>query len=174
MSMLGELTYFLGLQISQQDNRIFTYQTKYIKEILKKNPDGRLQSNPYPHDNRLQVKLKDVYQRLYRSIIGSLLYVIASRPNVMQAVGKVARFQAAPKECHIISIKIILRFLRGTSEYGLWYPKRNDLIIQAYTGVDWAGSVDDRKNTSGETFYLGGCLVSWLGKNKSLISLSIA
>ena len=74
---------------------------------------------------------KDVDQRLYKSMVGSLLYVTTSRPDVMQAVGQVARFQEAPKESHIISIKIILRYLKGTTEYGLWYPKGNNLIIQA-------------------------------------------
>ena len=77
----------------------------------------------------LQDTSKDVDQRLYRSMIGSLLYVIASRPDVMLAVGQVARFQAAPKESHIIAVKRILRYLKGTTEYGLWYPKGNDLVI---------------------------------------------
>lgn len=115
---------------------------------------------------------KDVDQRLYRSMIGSLLYVTTSRPDVMQAVGQVARFQAAPKESHIIAIKRILRYLKGTIEYGLWYPKGNNLIIQAFTYADWVGSIDDRKSNSGATFYLGGCLVSWLRKKKTSISLS--
>ena len=107
-------------------------------------------------------------------MIGSLLYVIASRLDVMQAVGQVARFQAAPKESHIFVVKIIPRNLKGTEEYGLWYPKGNNLIIQAFTDADWAGSVDDRKSASGATFYLGGCLVSWLSKKQTSISLSKA
>ena len=89
----------------------------------------------------------------------------------MQAVGQVERFQAAPKESHIIVVKRILRYLKGTEEYGLWYPKGNNLIIQAFTDADWAGSVNDRKSTSGAAFYLGGCLVSWLSKKKTSISL---
>ena len=72
---------------------------------------------------------KDVDQRLYRYMIGSLIYVTASRPDVMQAVGQVARFQAAPKESHIIVIKRILRYFKGTIEYVLWYPMGNNLII---------------------------------------------
>ena len=107
-------------------------------------------------------------------MIGSLLYVTASRPDVMQAVGQVARFQVAPKESHIIFIKRTLRYLKGTEEYGLWYPKGNDLIIQAFTDAYWVGSVDDRKSTSGATFYLGGCLVSWLRKKQTSVSLSTA
>ena len=80
-------------------------------------------------------------------MISSILYVTASRPDVMKEVGQVARFQAAPKESHIISVKIILRYLKGTEEYGLWYPKGNNLIIQAFTDAYWAGSVDDCEST---------------------------
>ena len=78
-------------------------------------------------------------------MISSLLYVTTSRPDVMQAVGKVARFQAAPKESHIIVVKRILRYLKGIEEYGLWYPKGKNLIIQAFIDAGWAGSVDDHK-----------------------------
>ena len=90
---------------------------------------------------------KDVDQRLYRSMIGSLLYVIVSPPDVMQEVGQVARFQAAPKDSHIIVVKRILWYRKGTEEYGLWYPKGNNLIIQAFTDADWEGSIDDCKST---------------------------
>ena len=105
-------------------------------------------------------------------MIGSLLYVTASRPDVMQAVGQVERFQAAPKELHIIVIKRILRYLKGTTEYGLWYPKGNNIIIQAFTDAYWAGSIDDRKSTSGAAFYLGGYLISLLSKKQTSIPLS--
>eukprot|EP00253_Pinus_taeda_P026923 PITA_26923 len=79
---------------------------------------------------------KDVDQRLYKYMIGSLLYVTASQPDVMQTVGQVARFQATPKESHIIAVKRILRYLKGTKKYALWYPKGNNLIIQAFADVD--------------------------------------
>ena len=87
-------------------------------------------------------------------MIVSLLYVTASWPYVMQEVGQVARLQAAPKESHIISIKIILRYLKGTTEYGLWYPKGNNLTIQAFTDADWVGSIDHRKSTPEALEYL--------------------
>ena len=107
-------------------------------------------------------------------MIGSLLYVIASQPNVMQAIGQVERFQATPKESHIIVVKLIICYLKGTIEYGLWYPKGKIFIIQAFIDADWAGSVDDHKSTSVSAFYLGGCLVTLLRKKKTSISLSIA
>jgi hypothetical protein len=109
-------------------------------------------------------KSKDAYQRLYISMIGSLLYVTASRTDVMQAVGQIARFQATPKETYVMVVKRISRYLKAIEDYGLWYPKENDLSLVAYIDVDWEGSVDDRISTSGADFYLGDCLVSWLSK----------
>ena len=79
-------------------------------------------------------------------MIGILLYLIASQPDVMQEVVQVTKFQEAPNESHIISFKRILQYLKGTIEYGLWYPKGNILIIQAFTNANWARSVDDRKS----------------------------
>eukprot|EP00253_Pinus_taeda_P001440 PITA_01440 len=152
-----------------EDKGISIYQTKYIKEMLKKSKMEDCKPVLTPMVTGCKLSLEDsskhVEQRLYRSMIGSLLYVTASRPDVMQAVGQVARIQATPKESHIIVVKRILRYLKGIAKYGLWYPKGNDLVIQAYTDADWAGSVDDRKSTSGAAFYLGGYLVSWLSKS---------
>ena len=82
----------------------------------------------------------------------------------MYVVGLVARFQANPKEAHILAIKRIFRYLKGTIEFGLWYTKRNELTLLSYTDADWAGNIDDRKSTSGATFYMGDCLVSWSSK----------
>jgi hypothetical protein len=86
---------------------------------------------------------KSTYQRQYRSMIGSLLYVTTSRLDVMQTVGQVARFQAAPKESHVLAVKRIFRYLKGTKEFGLWYPKGKYLSLIAYTDADWAGCIDD-------------------------------
>jgi hypothetical protein len=113
-------------------------------------------------------------QRQYRSMVGNLLYVIASRLDVMQAVGQVARFQEAPKESHVLAVKRIFRYLKGTKEFGLWHLKGKGLSLIAYTDAYWASCIDDRQSTSGTTFYLGECLVSWLSKKQSSISLSIA
>jgi hypothetical protein len=86
---------------------------------------------------------KSTDQRQYRSMIGSLLYVITSRPDVMQAVGLVAQFQATPKESHVLVVKRIFRYLKGTKEFGLWYPKEKYLSLIAYTYANWAGCIDD-------------------------------
>ena len=115
---------------------------------------------------------KEVDQKLYRSMIGSLLYVTTSRLDVMHAVGLVARFQTNPKETHVLAIKRIFRYLKGTTEFGLWYPKGNESTMVAYMDAYWARSIDDRKSTSGETLYLGDCLVAWSSKKQSSIPLS--
>ena len=115
---------------------------------------------------------KEVDQKLYRAMIGSLQYVTTSTPDVMQAIRLVAMFQAKPKEAHFLAIKRIFRYLKGTTEFGLWYTKGNELTSVAYTNADWVGSIDDRKSTSGATLYLGDFLVSWSSKKQPSVSLS--
>ena len=92
----------------------------------------------------------------------------------MQDIGLLARFQSVPKETHLTIVKRIFRYLKSTMEYGLWYPKGQEFILKAFTDAYWVGSVDDRKNTSGATFFLGNGLVSWSSKKQSSISLSTA
>ena len=80
---------------------------------------------------------------MYRSIIGILLYVISTRSDVMQAIGLVSRFQSSPKETHVAAVKRILRYLKGTMDYGLWYPKCNNFTLNSFTNAYWAVNVDD-------------------------------
>ena len=112
-----------------------------------------------------------VHQPTYRSMIGSLLYLTGTRPDIMHAVGIVGRFQANPKENHLQGVKRIFKYLQGTQNYGLWYPRGTDLTLHAYTNEDWVGSVDDRKSTSGGAFFMGPRLVSWFSKKQSSIAL---
>jgi hypothetical protein len=177
MSLLGELSFFLGLQICQRNQGIFISQTKYIIEMLKRfrMEDCKPVTTPMQTSCKLNKDYdsKSTDQRKCRSMIGNLLYVTSSVPDVMQEVGHVARFQAAPKESHVLTVKRIFRYLKGTKDFGLCYPKGKDISLIAYTDVDWAGCIDDRRSTSGTTFYLGECLVSWLSKKQSSISLYI-
>ena len=105
-------------------------------------------------------------------MVGSLLYLTTSRPNIMLAVGLVARYQATPKQNHLLGVKIIFRYLQGTAQYGLWYPKGKSFTLKTYTDADWASCVDDRKSTSGGAFYLGRSLVAWPSKKQTSITLS--
>jgi hypothetical protein len=178
ISLLGELSFFLGLHICQRNQGIFVSQTKYIREMIKRfeMEDCKPITTPMQTSCKLSKDddSKSTNQRQYRSMLGRLLYVTSSRPDVMQTVGHVARFQATPKESHVLAVKRIFRYLKGTEEFGLWYPKGKDLSLIAYTDADWVGCIDDRKRASGASFYLGECLVSWLSKKQSSISLSTA
>jgi hypothetical protein len=141
-----------------------------LKEGLE---NGIHQHNPVSNPMHTSRKLsKYAYQRLYRSMIGNLLYVTTSRLDVMRAVGKMAQFQATPKESHVMVVKKIFIYIKGIEEFGLWYPKGNDLSLTDYIDADWACNIDDRRSTSGQTLYLGDCLVPWLRKKQSSVSLS--
>jgi hypothetical protein len=87
---------------------------------------------------------KSIDQRKYKSIIGSLLYVTTSKIDVMKEIGQMEQFQATPKESHVLVVKRIFRYLKGTKEFGLWYPKGKDLSLISYIDVDWEGCIDDR------------------------------
>jgi hypothetical protein len=142
MSLLGDLYFFLGLCICQQDKGIFISHTNYIKEMLKK--FGMVYCKPVSTPMHTSCKLskddksKDEDHRLYKSMIDILLYVTSSRPDVMQVVGQVVRFQEALKETHVMEVKRIFRYLKETKDYGLWYQKGNDLSLVSYTIADWA------------------------------------
>jgi hypothetical protein len=176
MSLLGELSFFLGIQIRQSNQGIFISETKYIREMIKR--FGMEDCKPVITPMQTSCKLrkydvsKSIDQRQYKSMIGILLYMTASRPYVMQAVGQVARFQAAPKESHVLAMKRIFRYLKGTKEFGLWYPKGKDLSLISYKDANWVGCIDYQRSTSGAMFYMGECLVSWLRKKQSSVSLS--
>lgn len=114
----------------------------------------------------------EVNQSTYRSMICILLYLTASRPDIMQVEGLVASFQANPKEIHVNAVKRIFKYLRGTIKYGLWYLKGKYFSLIAYVDTDWVGSIDDKKNTLGATFFLGNIFVSLESKKHNSISLS--
>lgn len=106
-------------------------------------------------------------------MLGSFLFVTVPEPNIMQVVGYVARFQATPKQTHVSAVKRIFKYLKEIVDYGLWFPTYSDFSLTTYIHVDWGGSVDDKKSTSGCEYFLGGCLVSWLSKKQTCTSLSI-
>jgi hypothetical protein len=134
MPMMGELKYFLGFQIKQLQEGTFISQTKYIQYILKKfgMKNDKPIKTPIGINGHLDLDTggKSVDQKVYRSMIGSLLYLCASRPDIMLSVCMCARFQANPKEVHLRVVKRIMRYLVYTPQFGLWYPKGStfDLI----------------------------------------------
>ena len=178
MSMMGELNYFLGLQIKQSEGGIFINQAKYIKEMLKKfDMEGNKSiSTPMSSSCKLDQDEsgKSVDQKLYRGMIGSLLYLTASRPDIMFSVCMCARYQANPKESHLVAVKRIFKYLIGTKNIGLWYSKESSLNLIGYTDSDFAGCKLDRKSTSGSCQFLGENLISWFSKKQNSVALSTA
>ena len=178
MSMIGELSFFLGLQIKQLKDGIFISQSKYLKDMLKKFGLENAKPIKTPMATNGHLDLDEggtmVDQKLYRSIIGSLLYITASRPDVMFSVCMCARFQASPREIHLKAAKRILRYLKYTPNIGLWYPKGAQFELIGYSDSDYAGCKVDRKSTSGCCQFLGRSLVSWSSKKQNSVALSTA
>ena len=178
MSMMGELSYFLGLQVKQSTQGIFISQEKYIKNLLKKYSMDHASTARTPMSTSYKLDLdlegKPVDQRHYRGMIGSLLYLTASRPDIMFSTCLCARFQANPKESHLIAVKRIFKYLRGTASLGIFYPANGKFDLQAFTDSDYGGCRLDRKSTSGSCQFLGGRLVSWTSKKQTCVSTSTA
>ena len=178
MSMIGELTFFLGFQVKQMKEGTFIHQEKYTKDILKKFKMDECKPIKTPMATNghldLDVDGKPVDQSLYRSMIGSLLYLTASRPDIMFSVCLCARFQANPKESHLSAVNRILRYLKHTPSIGMWYPNGASLDLLGYSDSDFAGSRVDRKSTSGGCHLLGRSLVSWSSKKQNSVALSTA
>ncbi|GJY88129.1 putative ribonuclease H-like domain-containing protein [Tanacetum coccineum] len=176
MSSMGELTFFLGLQVQQRKKGIFISQDKYVHEILKKfnYTDVKSASTPTDLERPLvkDVDADDVDEHLYRSMIGSLMYLTASRPDIMFAVCACARFQVSPKTSHLLAVKRIFRYLKGKPSLGLWYSKDSPLELVAYTDSDYAGATLDRKSTTGGCQFLGNRLISWQCKKQTVVATS--
>jgi hypothetical protein len=178
MSMMGELTYFLGFLVKQLKDGTIISQTKYTQDLLKRfgMKDVKPAKTTMGTDGHLDLNKggKSVDQKAYWSMIGSLLYLCASRPNIMLSVCMCARFQSDPKECHLVAAKRILRYLVSTPCFGIWYPKGSTFDLIGYTDSDYSGCKVDRKSTSGTCQFLGRSLVSWSSKKQTSIVLSTA
>ncbi|GJW75418.1 putative ribonuclease H-like domain-containing protein [Tanacetum coccineum] len=165
MSSMGELTFFLGLQVKQKADGIFISQDKYVAEILKKFDFANVKTASTPIETQKPLvkdeEASDVDVHLYRSMIGSLMYLTASRPDIMFAVCACSRFQVTPKSSHLSAVKRIFRYLKGKPKLGLWYPRVSSFDLESYSDSDYAGANLDRKSTTGGCQFLGGRLISW-------------
>nr|GFB38795.1 hypothetical protein [Tanacetum cinerariifolium] len=176
MSMMSKISFFLGLQISQSPRGIFINQSKYALESLKKygfqscNPVDTLIMEKSKLDEDKEGKAVDPSQ--YHGMIGTFLYLTASRPDLQFAICMCARYQARPIEKHIHAVKRIFRYLRGTVNQGLWYPKDSSVALTAFTYADHAGCQDTRRSTSGSLQFLGDRLISWSSKRQKSAIIS--
>ncbi|GJR22116.1 putative ribonuclease H-like domain-containing protein [Tanacetum coccineum] len=183
MSSMGELTFFLGLQVKQKADGIFISLDKYVAEILKKFDFANVQTASTPIKTQKPLvkdeEASDVDVHLYRSMIGSLMYLTASRPDIMFAVVLVLVFRSS-KVLHLSvvwggvggGVKRTFRYLKGKPKLGLWYPKVSKFDLESYSDSDYAGANLDRKSTTGGCQFLGRRLISWQCKKQTIVATS--
>jgi hypothetical protein len=168
MSMMAELKFFLDFQIKQLQDVTFISQTKYTHDLLKKFGMDKAKpiKTPMGTNGHLDLNMggKSIDQKVSHSIIGSLLYLCVSRPNIMLSVCMYVRFQATPNECHSRVVKRIMKYLVLTPCLGLWYPKGAHFEAIGYTDADYVGCKVDRKSTFRTCQFLGRSLVCWSSK----------
>ncbi|GJW75323.1 putative ribonuclease H-like domain-containing protein, partial [Tanacetum coccineum] len=176
MSSMGELTFFLGLQVKQKDDGIFISQDKYVADILKKFDFATVKTASTPMEtNKALLKDEEAANmdvHLYRSMIRSLMYLTASRPDIIFAVCACARFQVTPNTSRLHVVKRIFIYLKGHPKLGLWYPRDSPFNLEAFFDGDYAGASLDRKSTTGVCQFLGRRLISWQCKKQTIVANS--
>ncbi|GJZ46433.1 putative ribonuclease H-like domain-containing protein [Tanacetum coccineum] len=163
-------------EVKQQPDGIFISQDKYVADILKKFDFCSIKTTTTPiESNKPLVKDEDgvdVDVHVYRSMIGSLMYLTASRPDIMFAVCACARFQVTPKASHLNAVKRIFRYLKHQPKLGLWYPRDSPFELEAFLDSDYGGASLDRKSTTGGCQFLGRRLISWQCKKQTIVANS--
>ncbi|GJV73216.1 retrovirus-related pol polyprotein from transposon TNT 1-94 [Tanacetum coccineum] len=176
MSMMGKISFFLGLQIFQNPRGIFINQSKYAFKSLNKYGFDTCDLVDTPMVEKSKVdedkegKVVDLSH--YRGMIGTLLYLKSSRPDLQFAICMCARYQAWPTEKHLHAVKRIFRYLRGIVNRGLWYLKDFLIALTAFADADHVGCQDTRRSTSGSMQFLGDRLVSWSSKWQKSAAIS--
>ncbi|KAF2310093.1 hypothetical protein GH714_006509 [Hevea brasiliensis] len=174
MTDLGLLSFYLGIEVKQTTTSISICQTGYAKKILEKMGVGECNPCKLPMEPRTKLsKVVDgealVDATLYRSLIGSLRYLVNTRPDITFSVGVLSRFMEKPTTTHMAAVKQVLRYIKGTLNSGCVYSKKQpDMSLVGYCDSDLAGDIDDRKSTTGILFFLGSSPVTWVSQNKEL------
>eukprot|EP00253_Pinus_taeda_P005301 PITA_05301 len=178
MKDLGLLHYFLGLEIWQRSGGLFVSQGKYAREILEKfNMHGcKPVDTPLPGGWMKEdaTSGEEVDATVYRQLVGSLMYLVITRPDICYAVNQLSQAMVKPTKLFWNVGKHVLRYLRGTSGYGLWYRQEDEVKLCGFTDADWAGIPTDRKSTSGGVFSIGSIAVSWYSKKQRSVALRSA
>jgi hypothetical protein len=176
MTDLGKMRDFLGVEVSQGEHGIFISQQKYIKEILSRfgMEVCNMVCSPIVPGNRLtkDESGKSVDSTKYKQIVGCLMYLLATRPDLAFSVCLIARYMERPTEMHLAAAKRILRYLKGTMNLGILYKRDLNRSLQGWTDSDYAGDLDDRKSTSGYVFKFGSSAISWSSKKQPIVTLS--
>ncbi|KAM0029839.1 putative RNA-directed DNA polymerase [Helianthus debilis subsp. tardiflorus] len=176
MTDIGVLNYFLGLEVNQQSKGTFLSQQKYARDLLRR--FGMQQCKPVSTPMNANDKLQRedggaaADEFMFRSLVGGLIYLTHTRPDITFAVGVVSRYMHKPSVHHMGAARRILRYIAGTMNMGLWYERAEHVILVGYTDSDWAGSIDDRKSISASVFSVGSAAVTWSSKKQDIVALS--
>lgn len=176
MTDLGKMRYFLGIEVIQKADGIFICQRKYAAELIERFEMENYNSVcnlivPGQKVSRDEVGVK-VDSTLYKQMVGSLMYLTATRPDLMFVVSLISRFMANPTELHQAVAKRIMRYLKGTLDFGIWYRRGGKGELLGYTDSDYAGDIDDSKSTSGYVFLMSGGAVAWSSRKQPIVTLS--
>ncbi|XP_068641911.1 secreted RxLR effector protein 161-like [Aristolochia californica] len=177
MTGFGKMRYFIGIEVMQRSDDIFISKKKYVQEVLDRFNMDKCNPVFYPMvpgfkliKNRDGVKIDSTF---YKQIVGSLMYLISTCPNIMFVVSLINRFMDCPTELHFQVAKRILRYLKGTIDFGVFYKKEESEELIAFTDSDYDEELDERKNTSGYVLMLlGSGVVSWSSKKQPIVALS--
>jgi Reverse transcriptase (RNA-dependent DNA polymerase) len=173
---LGTVHYFLGIEANFNEKGLCLTQTKYLIDLLKRTnmATTKLVFSPMASGTTLSKEDSSFFDNptLYRSVVGALQYATLTRPDISFSVNKLSQFMHQPTEMHWSAVKRILRYLAGSLDTGLQFYRKSTIQIHAYSDADWAGSIDDRRSTSGYCIFLGSNLVSWCAKKQPTVSRS--
>ncbi|KAJ0927704.1 putative RNA-directed DNA polymerase [Helianthus annuus] len=178
MKDLGRLKYFLGIEVMRSKQGIFICQKKYILDLLAET--GMIDCKPADtpmimnHKLHMEEEAELADRERYQRLVGKLIYLSHTRPDIAYAVGVVSQFMHQPQVSHMEAVWRIIRYLKGTTSYGILFQPNKHLKIQAYTDADWAGDKGNRRSTSGYFTLVGGNLVTWKSKKQKVVALSSA
>jgi hypothetical protein len=176
MSMMGELTFFFGIQVKQMKQGTFVHEAKYMKDRMKKFNTAELKSVSTPMSSAASLGPDEdgeaVDQREYKSMIGSLLYLTATWLDIQFAVELCACFQSSPRSSHQMAVQQLFRYLKHTPEFGIWYYVSSSLDLVGFSDADFVGCGINRKSTSGTYHFPGSSLICWSSQKQSLVAQS--
>ncbi|XP_057990595.1 uncharacterized mitochondrial protein AtMg00810-like [Hevea brasiliensis] len=176
MKNLGEVGCFLSLEVEKSDQGYFISQKRYAEELLQHFGMGGSKEKATPMEPHLKLmknegqELKDAGK--FRQLVGSLIYLTTTRPEIAYSVGVISQFMQNPRTSHLDAAKRILRYFKGTTNYDLLYKKESSFLLKGYTDPDWAGNANDRRSTSGYYFSVGSAAISWCSKKQPTVALS--
>ena len=178
MTDLELMTFFLGMEIKQAEHEVFICQKKYAKDILKKFKLEECKAASTPMNQKEKLCKEDgadkVDEGYFRSLIGCLMYLTTTRPDILNAVSILSRFMQCGSELHLRAAKRVIRYIKGTSDFGVKFTRSKELKSVSFSDGDWGGSIDDMRSTLGYCFAFGSSIFSWISKKQETVAQSTA